>query len=292
MASLDPRCDDQATGQGEPTAGCLLVCGGSRVYEVDLGASSAPRWAWSAVGAPELPPRAIGLFRATAECKPAYGGSRVLVASSAGGVAIVERPSGRVLFWTVLEDAHSLCLWYDGLLVVAAGSYERVSEPPTGSLVGIDLSQPERPAWTLPFPGAHGVTVAEDGSLWALGDQELREYRRGGSPSDIRLGGAWPLPGRGGHDLSRTETGAFSVTVADDVWTFCPESGRFYPHPALAGIPMVKCVDQRGPGGRVAWTRGRGRREWFDDRVRLLMPEGEHLLPGERVYKARWLSEP
>jgi hypothetical protein len=58
-------------------------------------------WSWRGVDRPELPPDLRDKFKSTDECKPVEGGAKILITSSGGGVALVERSSGKALFHAV-----------------------------------------------------------------------------------------------------------------------------------------------------------------------------------------------
>ncbi len=85
----------------------LILCGDVEVYVLDLKAGGKKVWSWRAADHPEIPEVVRKQFRTTDDCKPVEGGSKILITSSGGGVALVERAGGRVLFWASVKDAHS-----------------------------------------------------------------------------------------------------------------------------------------------------------------------------------------
>ena len=87
-----------------PLARELITCGRDKVLILDLNARDAvgtPKtiWSWRAADRAELPADVRVLFRSTDDCKPVDGGRRILITSSSGGVALVERANGAVVFY-------------------------------------------------------------------------------------------------------------------------------------------------------------------------------------------------
>src|SRR5436190_19429983 len=114
-----------ASGPGAPSEDELIVCGGDEIFGLQVPASGEPRkaWGWKAKEASELPELVRKQFESTDECKPVAGG-RVLVTSSGGGVALVDRGSGRATFWASVVNAHSAELLPAGKVVVASSTGE------------------------------------------------------------------------------------------------------------------------------------------------------------------------
>ena len=87
----------------------LIVCGWDEVFILDLeaktdpvdagtGRSTSRVWTWRAQDRSDLPDEFKPLFKTTDECRPYDDGGRILITSSGGGVALVNRADGRVLF--------------------------------------------------------------------------------------------------------------------------------------------------------------------------------------------------
>ena len=73
---------------------------------LDMGRDPPPKvWSWRAAERPELADVADE-FKTTDECKPVKGGQRILITSSSGGVAVVERETGEAVFHTTVPNAH------------------------------------------------------------------------------------------------------------------------------------------------------------------------------------------
>lgn len=260
----------------------LLVCGGDEVYVVDLAGRTS--WSWKAVERPELPAELRPKFGTTDECKPA--GDRVLITSSGGAVALVERATGRALFWAPAVNAHSAEL-LPRRRVAVASSYGKGGD----RLLLFDLEVPGKVLWEQDLLGAHGaVWDPERQILWALGERELRAYRltdwETATPS-LRAEHGYLLPDVGGHDL-RAIPGSpgLLVTTNPSVWRFDRDRRVFEAAPGFPERDHVKAVDVHPATGRTAWVRAET--SWWAPRVRFLDPPGELALPGRRIYKARW----
>jgi hypothetical protein len=117
-----------ALSQGDPSQE-LIVCGWDEVSILELKGEGEPRrvWSWRANNAADLPDDVRGLFNTTDECKPIDGGGRVLIRSSGGGAAVVEREKSRLLFYGRAANAHSADLLPRNRIAVAASRARRPS---------------------------------------------------------------------------------------------------------------------------------------------------------------------
>src|SRR4051812_2138095 len=186
----------------------LITCGWDKVLILDLNARDArgtPKtlWAWRAADRPELPPDVRALFRSTDDCKPVEGGRRILITSSGGGVALVERANGAVIFYGRAVNAHSADLLPNGRIVVAASHGAKGNNG--DALILFDVQQSDRELWRTELPVGHGAVWDETRQvLWALASQELRSYRlvdwMTAAPR-LALAAKVTLPEKGGHDL-------------------------------------------------------------------------------------------
>jgi hypothetical protein len=230
-------------------------------------------------------------FPWTDECKPVDGGRRILITSSGHGAALVERGDGRAVFWAEAKNAHSADVLPGGRIVVAASVWR---EGGGDRLILFNAAGAGRELWTESFPHAHGIVWDPERShLWALGHDELRGYALSDWESEapaLRRTSLLRLPEAGGHDLSPMPgTPKLIVTTERHVWLFDRDSGGLAPHPELGGAADVKCVSVHPATGRTAFVQAESP-NWWAHRVRFLSPEGELALPGENVYKARWLA--
>lgn len=268
----------------------LTCCGWDEVFIIDLGdrpdGSVTKAWSWRARERTDLPEEFRSLFDTTDECKPVAGG-RLLISSSGGGLAVVERPSGRVLWYGRLGNAHSIEL-LPGERVVAAGSTHE-----TGNRLAVfDLGMPDRILFEDTLYSAHGVVWDEGRELlWALGYDELRAYRlkdwQTNSPT-LSLEQKHPLPSQSGHDLSMVPgADQLLLTTNEDVYTFDIAEHSFSAYGPLEGQTRVKGVSVHPGTRRLAFIQAEGE-NWWSSRVRFLNPAGELLLKAEHLYKVRW----
>lgn len=264
----------------------IILCGDREVFILDLRSGVKRVWSWRAADRPEVPVSLRGRFNTTDECKPVDGGSRILITSSGGGVALVERAGGRAVFWAEVENAHSAERLPRNRILVA-GSFGKAGN----RLVLFEADRPERELASYPLQGAHGVVwEVETGRVWALGERELQAFElrdwETATPGLLCVR-SLKLPDPGGHDL-RPLPGTRRLLVTTDrrVWTFDRDREEFDLHRVLGDEEGVKSVDVHPGTGRTAYVKAET--SWWSSRVRLLDPAGEIHLPGERLYKARW----
>ena len=264
----------------------LLLCGSKEMFLIDAAsaekADNAKIWSWSGDDAEGLSDEERRGFNHLDECKPVADGSKVLVSASNGGCALVERPSGRVLWRAHVTNAHSLELLPRNRVVVA-------SSLGGDHLVIFDLARSGVPLWKTPLHSAHGV-VWEEASrcLWALGFDELRCYELRDWETDkpsLALKASYPLPTANGHDLRAVpDSRDLIITSETSVQLFDRDKASFRPHPLLAESKKIKSVDIHPTTKRIALS------DWSAV-LHLRSPDGQILLKTSRPYKARWLIE-
>lgn len=262
----------------------ILLCGGSRVFEVDP-ADGRVIWQWDAAKEATLPEDLRTSFATTDECKPMDGGKRMLITASSGVCAMIDRASGRVLWSARVRNAHSIELLPGGRVIVA-------SSLGGDELLLFDLRSGDRVLWRTELKSAHGVVWdPKSRRLHALGYDVLRTYRLSDawaeSPALVEMK-SHNLPDGDGHDLIAVPRSLdLVVTTESHVWLFDRDRGGFRPHPALHFLPAVKGVSIHPENGRILVVQaGDGR--WWAESVKMLEPAGELRFPGEKVYKARW----
>lgn len=270
----------------------LLVCGAQVVFEVEAAGESpeaAKRtWQWDARQCQQIPESLRAGFASTDDCKPIDGGSRVLVSSSSGGCALVERPSGKVTWYARVPNAHSLELLPEDRIVVASSVHADGNR-----LVLFDLGRPDHPLWDTPLTSAHGVVWdSQRQLLWALGLEELRAYALADWKSEkpsLSLQATYPLPGPDGHDLQPVPGNAdLVVTTGEHVYLFDRDAHAFRLHPQLGERPIVKSVSIHPVTRQTVFIQA-STEAWWTDRLSFLAPEASLPLAGERLYKARWI---
>lgn len=270
----------------------LVLCGMAEVFLVDSSAVAAgnieKQWSWRARDCESLPEPIRGRFGTTDECKPTADGNHILIASSGGGCALVERATGRALWYAVVPNAHSLESLPHARIVVAASIHKEGNR-----LMVFDLERPDVLVAEAPLPSAHGVVWdADRNRLWALGYDELHCYElRDWKSSQPALGleTKFKLPDVGGHDLQAVPGGDdLVVTTHGGVHLFDRRTTEFRPHPQLAEATNVKSVQVHPRTGQTVYIRSGGD-AWWSRYLGFLSPDETRTLPDERLYKARWL---
>ncbi len=265
----------------------LIVCGWDEVYIIDSASTDSPPkklWSWKAADHPEIPEDVRRRFGTTADCKPVRGGRQILIVSSGGGIALVERASGKAETWAVVPYAHSADILPNRRIVVAAST--------SSTLAVLDVDSPGRTLCTADLISAHGVVWdRRRHTLWALGHRELRAYRLRAWYSDaprLEPAGIYPLPDVDGHDLYPIPgTSMLSVSARAYCYLFDMDTHEFRPHDLLPKAYSVKSLSRDPDSGRLAYVQAESP-NWWSDEIHLLGPEGTIHLPGERIYKARW----
>ncbi len=270
----------------------LIICGGREVaiLELDAGLEAGYRkvWSWTADGDEALPVALKGRFDSTDDCKGSGDGKWVLVTSSGGAVALVERETGQAVFWARCVNAHSAEFLPGGRIIVALSTGERGN-----ALELYDKSTLMRPLWRDELFSGHGVVWDGDRQLlWALGYDELRVYGLVGwetqEPS-LEKKQTFKLPDPGGHDLQAVPDGDDLVlTTGGSVWLFDRDKGTFRGHPELAGRENVKSVMVHLVTKQTVYIQAE--ESWWAYNIRFLNPAETLRFQDRRLYKARWNS--
>jgi hypothetical protein len=267
----------------------LLICGEAEVSIVDVRADGCVLWSWKAADHPELPEALRKKFGSTDECKPVSGGRKVLITSSGGAVALVERPSGKVLFSAAAVNAHSAEVLPGNRVVVASSTGVGGNK-----LLLFDLAKSDQVVAADDLPGAHGVVWdPERNRLWALGETEFRSYEvlADRATGSLLLTRRWTceLPNPDGHDLrAQPGTPDLTLTTGHHVWLFDRDLLSFRMHPTMGDLSGVKCVDVDPDGGATVYVKAGT--SWWAEHVRFLGTERSLDFPKRKIYKARWIS--
>jgi len=263
----------------------FFCCGDALVRLIQPLTGFTEAWVWDSRTAPGLSADERDWFRALDECKPdRIPGQVLLTASASGGVAVIRISDGKKIFSAHLPNAHSVETFPNGFLV-AAGSIG------SDRLVVYSLSDGEEVS-RLALKHAHGIVYdAKKNIGWACGDDKLLaiELSKTGILSVIK---EYLIPDSDAHDLnpSRTAPGRLDITTLRTAYRFDPAAERFSPHPVFSGQPDIKSVDDL-PDGQWVFQKAIGGKKWWNDRIRFLNPEREYIIPGVKLYKARW-AEP
>lgn len=271
----------------------LIVCGWDEVFILDFNRqeNGQPQkvWSWRAAECADLPDAFKPVFGTTDECKPSDSGSRVLITSSRGAAAYVDRQQNRVLFYGRAANAHSADILPGNRIAVAA------SHDPDGQgdrLILFDMDQSDQPLWHGALSWGHGVVWdSQRQRVWALATDEIKVYRLKdwdtASP-ELEQVSTVVLPEDGGHDLYPVpDTPHLSVTTRRNCWLLDRNTEALSDHPDLAGQIRVKSISQHPETGQIAYIQGQGK-IWWAEHLRFLNPEDTHYVPDEHFYKARW----
>jgi hypothetical protein len=270
----------------------LIVCGWDEVFILALGDGPAPAnrkvWSWRATEDSGIPAEMRALFRTTDDCKPVDGGRRILISSSGGAVALVDRETRRASFSARVTNAHSIEI-LPGERIAAAASVSRAG---TGDRLVIFDAATGKELASDALRSAHGV-VWDDGRgvLWALGGDVLRAYSVSGAGGSTRLERTYelPLPSEGGHDLVAIPSSSrlFLSTVGRCFW-FDRERRQLSSHDVLGDHANIKSYSVHPKTGRVVYLQAESP-NWWTEHLHFQRPDGTLRLPGERLYKARWV---
>ncbi|MFF3645894.1 DUF6528 family protein [Streptomyces sp. NPDC002564] len=318
-AALPAARADAAGGDGGAPAGTppvllteqasrrLLVLDPRRRVWDPAADASVVRWQFSPLGDPryrDLSPELSWVYPCEAKVRRHRRRTYVLTTASFGFVAVVEHPTGRRYWGTVigpgddLFNPHSAELLPDGNVAVACSTGARVrlyaaSQGPRATR----FAEAE-------LKGAHALHWdAALGLLWALGDDELVTYAVGGTaarPALARtstLGLPASTPGRtpGGHDLFPVagRPGRLWVTTNAAVFQYDKKSRTFvqdFAGAAEISRKSVKAVGDDPRTGQVVTTvpeSGLGE-TWWTTTVSVHRPQSSYRYVNGGIYKARW----
>ncbi len=275
----------QATQETE-----LILCGWDEVFILALGPGATPAhrktWSWRVADSPEIPAELRPAFRTTDDCKPVDNGRRILISSSAGAIALVDRETKRASFHARVTNAHSIEM-LPGDRIAAAAS---VSTAPTGNRLVIFDTASGKELASDELRSAHGAVWDEARNvLWALGGDVLRAYTVG-APGATRLTRTFELklPDGGGHDLVAIPgSPRLFVSTSEHCWYFDRDRREMTPHDTIANLAHIKSYAVHPRTGRVVYIQAEGK-DWWAEHLHFQRPDGTLRLPGEHLYKGRW----
>ncbi|MEO5998076.1 MAG: DUF6528 family protein [Chitinophagaceae bacterium] len=281
---------------GHPTAKQkeFLVCGDFLVLIVDYQQSkdSIPNvvWKWDAREATELPDiYRKTYFRTVDDSKAVAGGKQILVSSSSGAIALINRADKKILFYAHVPNSHSIELLPNNR-IVAAGS-----TAVGGNCIALfNISEAEKEIFRDSLYSGHGVVWdAKRKKLYALGYEELRQYVLqdwSGTSPKLSLEKKWKIPGISGHDLLLSPEGdELFLTETENPWIFSLSTFDFKKLPELAGIKNVKSFGKHPESNQLIYTLPE--ESWWTFHVKFLNPSRIFAFPGMHVYKARWVID-
>ena len=259
----------------------LIICGRERVFVIPAkGNLKAVHWEWRSEDSKEIPKGMRGSFATTDECKPYEG--MILITSSSGGVALVERKNKKIHFFTKVRNAHSACLLPGGKVAVASSfGGDEVK------IFGREKSGENiEPLMKVPLYGAHGVEWdSKRNWLWALGTKKLLKIRFEKGKAEVAE--QYDLPTLGGHDLTWWDPNHLVMSVDEHCYLFSIPEKKFSPFLPLKDEKKVKSIDRNLKTDRVVWHKGT-ETTWWSGAIRFLSPEGVQNYENEKIYKVRW----
>jgi uncharacterized protein DUF6528 len=271
----------------------LIVCGWDEVFILDMAKKKdgkpAKIWSWRAEDRTDLPDDFKKLFGATDECKPFEQGQKILITSSGGGVALVDRKLDEVLFYAQISNAHSADLLPNNRLAVAVSCPRDKSG---NRLILFDLAKNNQELLSVELPSGHGAVYDEKRKiLWALSGMDIRAYILqdwdSANPKLIKTD-TIPLPEFGGHDFyPLNDSPSLSVSTSQHCWLFDRDTKKITPHSDLADFVNVKSICQHPLSRQLVYVQS-GKKHWWSDKINFLNPEKDFQIPNEHFYKARW----
>ena len=283
----------QATAAGRQAGETeLAVCGWDEVFILALGDGPVPAhrkvWSWRAGDSSGIPADMRALFRTTDDCKPVDGGRRILISSSGGAVALVDRETRKASFSARVTNAHSIEMLPGGRIAAAAS----VSTAGTGDRLVIFDAATGKELASDALRSAHGVVWDDTrGVLWALGGDVLRAYSVSGTGGSTRLERTYelPLPSEGGHDLVPIPgSSQLFLSTVRRCFSFDRDRRLLSPHDLLGDRADIKSYNVHPRTGRVVYLQAESP-NWWTEHLHFQRPDGTLRLPGERLYKARWV---
>jgi hypothetical protein len=280
-----------AVARQDPGEARLVVCGWDEVFILALGNGPSPShrkvWSWRAAEDPGIPKEMHALFRTTDDCKPVEDGRRILISSSGGGVALVDRETRRSTFAARVTNAHSVEMLPGGRIAAAAS----VSKDASGNRIVIFDQASGKELASDELRSGHGAVWDEARDvLWALGGDVLRAYAVGPSVAGTKLERTFELalPSEGGHDLVAIPgSPRLFVSTVRHCYFFDRDRRQLVPHDTLGDQVNIKSYGVHPRTGRVVFVQAE-RPNWWAEHLHFQAPEGKLRLAGERLYKARW----
>jgi hypothetical protein len=265
----------------------LIVCGDEQVIIIDRQKSTKDSivkvWEWNAAISEGLPEKFHKFFQTTDDCKP-VGENQLLITSSGGGVALVDRESKKTIFYALVPNAHSAVLLPGDRIVVA------LSTAQTGNAIRLyDINQSDEILYADSMYSGHGVVWdAEKSSLFALGFDQLREYKlknwESPEPQLIKVN-EWEIPDESGHDLYLTSERKLLLSTTNSVWEFDITTSQFAPFKPLEGMDHVKSVNYNAESGELVYTKGEI--SWWTHHIYFQNPADTLQVDDMKIYKIR-----
>ncbi|MBE9665551.1 DUF6528 family protein [Mucilaginibacter boryungensis] len=262
----------------------FLVCGDTKVLLVNYTTSkdSIPNiiWSWDAATAHDLPDDMRKKFKTLDDCK--HYGDLILVSSSGGAIAVINKKTDKIIFYADVAMAHSVESLPGGLLAAAASTHVKGNK-----LMVFDPKKGNTPVYTDSLYSGHGVVWdAVRKSLYTLNYNALREYKLNSANGIMALINEWKIPGKGGHDLQMAPDGKrLFLTTETSSHEFNLVTHQFTDIRGWGNIPNIKSVGQNQEG-QFIYTLPE--ESWWTYHVKFSNPARVFTFGKMHVYKARW----
>ncbi len=275
-----------------PLDGSVIACGSDKVILVDVKKrnTNSPNiiWAWQPSDARSLPlTYKQKYFNKIDECKPIAEGQKIMITSSTGGVAIIDKPSKDVTFFSYVANAHSIEELPHARVAVAGSHHDH------GNCIAIFNTNRSgmEPVYKIRLYAAHGLVWDSNRRLlYALGDDTLKAYKLMDWYTErpkLKLYKEWNLKDTGGHDLVRFSSRELLVTTRDNVWIFNKEMEEFNIFKPLGHKKNIKGLSISGPHNpRIAFVQAE--EKWWSHHIHLTNPMDTLSIPFMNLYKVRW----
>lgn len=271
----------------------LVACGDDKVLIIDPERSDDEHaeilWQWTQqdTEAQDMPDTLKRCFRSIDDCRTYEGNSLLLITSSSGGSMLIDIATKRTLWYALTPMAHAAALLPGGKIAVALSTHTQ------GNALHIyDRQRPMQPLCTDTLYSGHGVVwMPRQKRLYALGFQELREYRIEGLDSNsptLRCERIFRLPAEGGHELSRVDDNRLFVSAHNYCFLFSLQTGEFLPCPHFNAMRDVKSATIENDFSRLVYTQAT--ENWWTHTIEMFGPRKSIPLPDLRLYKVRTMS--
>lgn len=271
----------------------IIVCGNDEINIIDLDSSkdTIPHiiWTWKASNAEDLPKEyRENYFNHIDECKPIREAEEILITSSDGGVAIIDKKTKEVLFYTYVANAHSAALLPDNRIIVAGSTHKYGNR-----LVIFDTQKNDKILFEDSLYSAHGVVWDKvTKKVFALGYNELRAYNLIKWDTDypiLQLDQTWLIKGVGGHDLVQhpLRQNLMIYSEHDNVWSFDQNQETFEPYKLLEGIKNLKSLSIN-KNRQLIFIKAE--KDWWSTRIYIENIKKYLSFTDRQLYKARWME--
>ncbi|WP_339916915.1 DUF6528 family protein [Yeosuana marina] len=227
-------------------------------------------------------------FNKIDECKPANSGKEIMITSSTGGVAVIDKESKSVVFYTQIGNPHSIEELPNNIIAVAA------SNNIEGNCVALyQKNNAERKSFFKDsLFGAHGLFWDKDKQLlYALGQKELRTYLLIDWLTDspkIQIQKQWNLPDLSGHDLVSHNSNELLITTRNNVWVFDKDKHEFKAFEPIENSKNIKGISL-SKTNRIVYVKAE--EKWWSHNIYFTNPDKKLSFPNINLYKVRWFKE-